>query len=69
MATFQIIKCLGLGVMESRYTYYPTDLFYSDEKLAKDKAKKLLEEVTTKEERDSGWCGIDFLVEEVKIIK
>jgi len=59
---FEIVKVVGLGLIESPNVEYSTGLLFFDKNEADNEANKLWKENTTEEERKSGWCGLHFIV-------
>ena len=59
---FEIVKVVGLGLIESPNVEYSTGLLFFDKNEADNEANKLWKEHTTEEERKSGWCGLHFIV-------
>ena len=67
MIAFEILKVVGLGVVESPLDEHWTGLLYFDKQEAEKKADILWKENTTEAERKSGWCSLAYVVKEVNI--
>jgi len=68
MIAFEILKVVGLGVMESpELNNHWTGLLYFDKQEAEKKADLLWKENTTEADRKSGWCSLAYVVKEVII--
>jgi len=65
---FEIIKIVGLGVVESPNKEFSTGLIYHNKETADQKANELWLENTTEEDRNSGWCGLHFIVKERNVM-
>ena len=64
---FEIVKVVGLGMIESPNVEYSTGLLFLTEEDADKEADKLWKEQTTEEDRKSGWCGLHFIVKKREI--
>jgi hypothetical protein len=65
MKVYQVIEIRGLGVMG----YHPTNLIYLNEQDAKDKSDELWYSNTTKSDRESGWCTLNYTVYEIEVLE
>jgi hypothetical protein len=64
---FEIVKVVGLGLVESPQVEYSTGLLFFDKEMADKEADKLWKEQTTEDERKSGWCGLHFVVKKREV--
>ena len=64
---FEIVKVVGLGLIESPNVEYSTGLFFFNKEEADKEADKLWKEQTTEEYRKSGWCGLHFIVKKREV--
>jgi hypothetical protein len=64
---FEIVKVVGLGLVESPDVEYSTGLLFFDKEMADKEADKLWKEQTTEDERKSGWCGLHFIVKKREV--
>ena len=66
MKKYQTIKVTGLGMIESRFEYHPTRLFFHSKEKSEEIANNMWLKYTTEKERKSGWCDLHYEVHEVK---
>ena len=64
---YEIVKVVGIGVKESMEIEYSTGLLYYDKVEAEQEADKMWKTQTTKEDRESGWCALHFIVKKRNI--
>lgn len=64
---YQVIKHMGLGVVECPTTTEETEFIFYKKEDAEKKADELWKENTTKDERESGWCYINYSVKKIEI--
>jgi hypothetical protein len=64
---FEIVKVVGLGLVESPNVEYSTGLLFFDKDMADKEADKLWKEQTIEDERKSGWCGLHFIVKKREV--
>jgi predicted 3-demethylubiquinone-9 3-methyltransferase (glyoxalase superfamily) len=64
---FEIVKVVGLGMLESPNVEYSTGMLFLNKEDADKEADKLWKEQTTEEDRKSGWCGLCFIVKKREI--
>ena len=65
---FEIVKVTGIGFKEAPYEYHSTGLLFWDKIKAEKEANKLWKEQTTEEQRTGGWCELNYIIKERKII-
>lgn len=68
MIVYEIVKLVGIGVVECPISEHRTGLIYANKEMAEKEADKLYKENTTESERKSGWCPLYYEVKEVKVI-
>lgn len=61
---YEIVKVVGLGMLESPNIEHSIGLLFSDKKDADKVADNLWKDQTSEEERKSGWCALHFIVKE-----
>ncbi len=61
---FEIVERRGLGVVECINEDYSTGLIFETKESADKKADELWKEKTTEKDRNSGWCGLHYIVKE-----
>ena len=61
---YEIIRIEGLGIKECMNRNFSTGLIFYNKEKANKKADELWRELTTEEDRNSGWCSLHFDVEE-----
>lgn len=66
---YEIIKVVGLGVQECPSEEHSTGIIFTTKNTATEEADKLWKKNTTKAERESGWCPLNYDVRKVKIRK
>ncbi len=64
---FEIVKVVGLGLVESPQVECSTGLLFFDKDVADKEADKLWKEQTTEDERKSGWCGLHFVIKKREV--
>jgi hypothetical protein len=68
MIVYEIVKLVGIGVVECPISEHRTGLIYANKEMAKTEAERLYKENTTEQERNSGWCNLFYEVKEVAVI-
>ena len=53
-------------MIESRFEYHPTGLFFYNKEKAEKIANKMWLDNTTEKERKSGWCNLHYEIHEIK---
>ena len=64
---FEIVKVVGLGMIESPNAEHSTGLLFFNKEEADKEADKLWKEQTTEEDRKSGWCVLHFIVKKREV--
>lgn len=64
---YEVVKVTGFGVKESPIERCGTGLVFHNKEQAEKKADRLWKSQTTKENRESGWCPLNYEIREISL--